>query len=597
MKDQIQKSQMSIISKLTQLLAGRFEKGNSAIVNSGDDNDEPTYPLGFTLMNVQAQPGSNPGDNPTNPVVSNLDDMVERERVRVELPKQLEDRYKWLEEKFRAMESVDHLYRVDANELSLVPDLVPPPKFKTPEFKKYNGTSYPETHITMFCRRMTGHPDQGINAIIKSEGKRAKTDIVKVESPLKLVLPHKESAEIVSSRDEQENKKVKIRTCITAETRKNASRSVETSKDEAKHTVENKKEVKKQFDAGFLQVDKYSKWVANIVHVPKKDRKVQICVDYRDLNKASLKDNFLLAHIDTLVDNTAGVWDEKCQKTFNRVKHYLSNAPMLMPPSLDKPLIPYLAVFGNWKLYGMQATLHLNLEYSEVETIHVVPFDLPHLENGYSKAVNESAIVNFLASRALEDYEPVNFDFPNGDLMYATTIEEGAPKEYPWKLSFEGASNVRVTKLGQSCYRTQDQDTEMNKQEDTKPIQMSSYEALAHCYNIEEEERDYHPWTLRRLANEYVLDGEILYKRRKDQVLQRCVAAVEAKKILEEVHECVFRTYANGFTLVKQIMRFGYYWSTIKGDCINYAKRCHKCQLYSDKIHVPPSPLHVMTSS
>ncbi|KAG8503553.1 hypothetical protein CXB51_001491 [Gossypium anomalum] len=67
-----------------------------------------------------------------------------------------------------------------------------------------------------------------------------------------------------------------------------------------------KDEVKKQFNAGFLQEVKYSEWVANIVPVPKKDGKVQMCVDYRDLNKASPKDNFPLPHIDTLVDNTAG---------------------------------------------------------------------------------------------------------------------------------------------------------------------------------------------------------------------------------------------------------------------------------------------------
>ncbi|KAB2037976.1 hypothetical protein ES319_D03G112800v1 [Gossypium barbadense] len=35
-----------------------------------------------------------------------------------------------------------------------------------------------------------------------------------------------------------------------------------------------KEEVKKQFDAGFLQEVKYSKWVTNIVPVPKRDRKV-----------------------------------------------------------------------------------------------------------------------------------------------------------------------------------------------------------------------------------------------------------------------------------------------------------------------------------
>ena len=66
-----------------------------------------------------------------------------------------------------------------------------------------------------------------------------------------------------------------------------------------------KEEVKKQLDAGFLKVAKYPQWVANIGPIPKKDEKVRMCVDYRDLNRASPKDNFPLPHIYTLVDNTA----------------------------------------------------------------------------------------------------------------------------------------------------------------------------------------------------------------------------------------------------------------------------------------------------
>ena len=65
-----------------------------------------------------------------------------------------------------------------------------------------------------------------------------------------------------------------------------------------------KEEVKKPFDAGFLQVAKYSEWVENIVSIPKKDGRVRMCVNYQDLNRASPKDNFPLPHIDTLVDNT-----------------------------------------------------------------------------------------------------------------------------------------------------------------------------------------------------------------------------------------------------------------------------------------------------
>ena len=63
-----------------------------------------------------------------------------------------------------------------------------------------------------------------------------------------------------------------------------------------------KAEIKKQWDARFLDVFQYPQWV---VIVPKKDGNIQVCVDYIDLNKASLKDDFPLPHIDILVDNAA----------------------------------------------------------------------------------------------------------------------------------------------------------------------------------------------------------------------------------------------------------------------------------------------------
>ena len=63
-----------------------------------------------------------------------------------------------------------------------------------------------------------------------------------------------------------------------------------------------KAKVMKQFNAGFLAVTSYPQWVANVVPVPKKDGKVQMCMDYRDLNRASPKDDFSLPHIDVLVE-------------------------------------------------------------------------------------------------------------------------------------------------------------------------------------------------------------------------------------------------------------------------------------------------------
>lgn len=50
----------------------------------------------------------------------------------------------------------------------------------------------------------------------------------------------------------------------------------------------------------------YLEWIENIVPMPKKNGDVQMCIDFRDLNMESLKEDFSLLHIDVLVDNTMG---------------------------------------------------------------------------------------------------------------------------------------------------------------------------------------------------------------------------------------------------------------------------------------------------
>lgn len=47
-----------------------------------------------------------------------------------------------------------------------------------------------------------------------------------------------------------------------------------------------------QMGTDFLEVTEYPEWLANIVYIPKKDRKVRMCVNSRDMNKASRKGDF-----------------------------------------------------------------------------------------------------------------------------------------------------------------------------------------------------------------------------------------------------------------------------------------------------------------
>lgn len=70
----------------------------------------------------------------------------------------------------------------------------------------------------------------------------------------------------------------------------------------------------------------------------------------------------------------------------------------------------------------------------------------------------------------------------------------------------------------------------------------------------------------------------------------------EDKQALQEVHEGICITYVNRDTLAKQMQWSRYFWLTMEMDCVDYFRKCHKCQVYGDKINVPSTPLFNMTS-
>ena len=55
--------------------------------------------------------------------------------------------------------------------------------------------------------------------------------------------------------------------------------------------------------AKFIKVVEDTHWLDNIIPVSKKEGRVRMCMDYRDLNKACPKDDFPLPHINTLIDS------------------------------------------------------------------------------------------------------------------------------------------------------------------------------------------------------------------------------------------------------------------------------------------------------
>jgi predicted metalloenzyme YecM len=48
--------------------------------------------------------------------------------------------------------------------------------------------------------------------------------------------------------------------------------------------------------------------------------------------------------------------------------------------------------------------------------------------------------------------------------------------------------------------------------------------------------------------------------------------------------------------MARKIQKAGYFWMTLKKDCIDYVRTCHKCQVHNDKVNAPPTPLFNLAS-
>uniref|UniRef100_A0A2N9F3A7 RNase H type-1 domain-containing protein n=1 Tax=Fagus sylvatica TaxID=28930 RepID=A0A2N9F3A7_FAGSY len=562
-----------------------------------------------------------------------------------------------------------------------------------------------------------------------------------------------------------------------------------------------KEEVEKQLKAGFLSTVTYSDWVANIVPVPKKDGKVRMCVDYRDLNRASPKDNFPLPHIDTLVDNTATnavfsfmdgfsgynqikmaeedksktafvthwgtfVYDvmpfglknagatyqramvtlfhdmihheievyvddmiaksrtaqdhlTDLRKLFQRLKKYqlrlnpnkcafgVTSGKLLgfivsgrgieidpakvqairsMPaPKTEKEIRSFLGRINYVARFIAQLTANLRASVQVVEK-RCEDKDVPSFYTSQSKKHpwaacwdnktrlgRKSKAIYYLSKKFTEPGDPLLVDGSFTLMEQRNAVGSGigavlvSPKGQQTpiavKLGFDCTNNMteyeacivglqaalefgayELEVFGDSLLIVSQTNGEWQAR-DPKLIPYQRYisrlvpkfkyvtftytprahnhfaDALATLASLIKlvEGDDVRPLTdrdsrhpgileyppratenekkyIRRMAFQFFLSGEILYKRTHDATLLRCVDAEEANRLIQEMHAGLMGAHANGPFLARKIMRAGYYWLTMERDCIRHVQTCHKCQMYQNSKNAPPQYLHTMAS-
>jgi hypothetical protein len=109
-------------------------------------------------------------------------------------------------------------------------------------------------------------------------------------------------------------------------------------------SVEGLKELKKQLtelqEVGYIRLSS-SPWGAPVLFVQKKDGSQRMCVDYRSLNDVTIKNKYMLPHIDDLFDQMRGA------RVFSKIDlrsgyHQMKIRPSDIPKTLSLPDMVYM---------------------------------------------------------------------------------------------------------------------------------------------------------------------------------------------------------------------------------------------------------------
>lgn len=153
-----------------------------------------------------------------------------------------------------------------------------------------------------------------------------------------------------------------------------------------KELAELKLQLQELLDLGFIRPN-VSPWGAHVLFVKKKDGTLRICIDYRELNKVTLKNKYPLPKIDELFDQIKGasvfskidlrseyhqlkIWPEDVPKTAFRTRYghyeFVDLMNRIFHPYLDK----YILVFiDDVLIYSKNRTEHAEHLRIALETL------------------------------------------------------------------------------------------------------------------------------------------------------------------------------------------------------------------------------------
>ncbi|GKV29945.1 hypothetical protein SLEP1_g38818 [Rubroshorea leprosula] len=392
-----------------------------------------------------------------------------------------------------------------------------------------------------------------------------------------------------------------------------------------------KEEIERLVKAGFIRTSRYAEWLSNVVPVLKKNRKLRVCVEFRNLNLATPKDEYPMPIVDLLVNGVAHhkilsfmdghsgynqifIVDANVPKTTFRCPSAIGTFEwVVMPFGLKNARATYQkamnAIFHDMIGKFMEIYIDDVVVKSNGEADHLV-----HLRKSFERMRQHGLKMNPL--KCAFGVSANNF---LGYLVHERGLEvdknkaramiEAKPpqnKEFTETMSGAGVMVISPSRLKTQISFQLDFDCTNNQAEYEVLIiglemlvelKISMVEVIRDSQLVLKQLSGEYKYTSLALAPYFALTVQLLEEF--DDVSIRHVPRdqnYEANEMAQiasglQILEGVMQKVA-GIKMHWLIRRHGFFWPSILKDCIAYAKGCKSCQIHGPLQRVPTSELN-----
>ncbi|CAL9012730.1 unnamed protein product [Prunus brigantina] len=335
---------------------------------------------------------------------------------------------------------------------------------------------------------------------------------------------------------------------------------------------------------------------------------VRICVDYRNLNEASPKDEYPMPMADMLVDGAAHnqmlsfmdgnagynqimMAEEDIHKIAFMCPGHIetdhSNSMFLHQKCPLGVVADFLADHPGEEIENMDSLDIANADLltrahtcvnNPIYSVHLTPWKLyfdgskTELASGAGiiageyKCMNPSLAVYLVAARnLLTEFREVTWEHIPREENYAANelaqIATGIqmPEDCVQRI-------IKVGKKSLPSVLTRGMEIDVNFAVISENDWRNPIINYLQYPTLPSEKR------IRIMALSYLMWNGDLVRKGKDEVLLRCLGKKESMKIMGETHEGICGAHQGGRKMCWLIRRYGYFWPTMMKDCIDYSK-------------------------